>query len=65
MGAKTICEGCGKLKAGGGHRFCRACICDLLDGQPLGTTERRNREERNRKRKIRTMKQLLQQITTA
>jgi hypothetical protein len=27
---KTICEGCGKPRAAGGHRFCRACIGHIL-----------------------------------
>ncbi len=27
---KTICEGCGKRRAAGGHRYCRACILELL-----------------------------------
>ena len=27
----TWCKRCGKWAAGGGHRFCRACLCVLLD----------------------------------
>jgi hypothetical protein len=27
---KTRCEGCGKVRAAGGHRFCRACIGHIL-----------------------------------
>ena len=29
---KTECEGCGKMAAGGGHRFCYACIFHILHG---------------------------------
>lgn len=27
---KTICEGCGKQRAAGGHRFCWACLGQIL-----------------------------------
>jgi hypothetical protein len=27
---KTICLGCGKQRAKGGHRFCYACIGEIL-----------------------------------
>ena len=27
----TLCHRCRKWAAGGGHRFCRACLCVLLD----------------------------------
>ncbi len=30
MTTKTTCEGCGKIAAGGGHRFCRACLGQIL-----------------------------------
>jgi hypothetical protein len=30
MAIKTTCEGCGKRAAGGGHRFCRACLGQML-----------------------------------
>lgn len=30
MAVKTVCEGCGKKAAGGGHRYCYACIGALL-----------------------------------
>lgn len=26
----TLCEGCGKMKAGGGQRFCWACLANIL-----------------------------------
>ena len=26
----TLCEGCGKMKAGGGQRFCWACLVTIL-----------------------------------
>jgi hypothetical protein len=32
---KTICEGCGKKAAGGGHRFCYGCIGILLNKPTL------------------------------
>ena len=38
---KTECEGCGKLAAGGGHRFCYACICILLSPPPPDRRELR------------------------
>ena len=30
---KTICEGCGKKKAGGGMRFCYGCYGIILDNR--------------------------------
>ncbi len=27
---KTTCEGCGKQKAAGGHRFCWGCLAAIL-----------------------------------
>ncbi len=34
MSKKTQCEGCGKMAAGGGRRFCYSCICILLSPRP-------------------------------
>jgi len=53
MSKKTKCEGCGRMAAGGGQRYCWACLCDVLGNEPLGSTEKRQREERNAyKRKV-------------
>ena len=30
----TTCEGCGRNKAGGGHRFCRTCLLLVLYHKP-------------------------------
>jgi hypothetical protein len=35
---KTLCEGCGKVRAAGGHRFCRACLGYILS-QPAPPRE--------------------------
>ena len=43
---KTIREGCGKRRAGGGHRFCWSCLCDVLSSQPVGTSEANERAHR-------------------
>lgn len=40
---KTICEGCGKQRAAGGHRFCRACIGYILS-QPAPASALAQRE---------------------
>lgn len=34
---KTICEGCGKRRAGGGHRFCMRCLGQILSAPPPPT----------------------------
>lgn len=46
MMKKTVCQGCGKQAAGGGQRFCRACLCDILCGGIVGQTEATIRKEK-------------------
>ena len=31
---KTYCEGCGRMRAGGGQRFCWECLAKILCGEP-------------------------------
>lgn len=35
------CKGCGYLTRppGRGYRYCYGCICDILTGNPTGTTQ--------------------------
>ena len=31
----TLCQGCGRYRSGGGHRFCWECLGRILSNRPL------------------------------
>jgi hypothetical protein len=43
---RYTCEGCGRKAAGGGQRFCWACLVDVFCGQDLGTSAKRAAAQR-------------------